>query len=484
MRNLDQIIFLSNFLLDLPKILLIPKREKDIFKMGIAQHTAQYLHFCQIFFMPWQKIFSECEFVEDSNSEVSVSERDSASSTESCCESCDRTGERKAEILKMAIRKRGDGWQIDYFDPTGRRVRRNFKKKKEAEAELAKRISLIAEKRYLDVKKEYTTTLEEVLEKYEENYKHQASYTNSKCHFIENFREYFGKETRLESIKYVGLETYRNHLRRKPTKSGTRTIASINREMACLHHIFEKAAEWEMIERNPFDRGKSLLAKENNKRLRFLTEDEIMKLIKECSKHLRPVVVCAINTGMRKGEILSLKWSQVRNGFIYLEKTKNNEARQIPINDTLAELFTEMKRVQGPGAQDVFTFAKGEQSLKGDKPVRERRGPAPIPEMVQNVRTAFTSALERAGIRDFRFHDLRHTFASHMIMRGASLKDLQELLGHKSMSMILRYAHLTQEHKKTAVNLLKGLTTSDSKDATVTKVSQKQKSRQTRQLIS
>ena len=92
---------------------------------------------------------------------------------------------------------------------------------------------------------------------------------------------------------------------------------------------------------------------------------------------------------------------------------------------------------------------------------------------------AFAAALDRAGIHDFRFHDLilRHTFASHMVMRGASLKDLQELLGHKSKSMVLRYAHLTQEHKKKAVNLLQGLTTIGDKSESVTKVSQKEKSR-------
>ncbi|HIJ69389.1 MAG TPA: site-specific integrase, partial [Deltaproteobacteria bacterium] len=230
-------------------------------------------------------------------------------------------------------------------------------------------------------------------------------------------------------------------------------------------------------ERNPFDRGKSLLTKENNKRLRFLTEDEITSLLQECHKHLRPIVICALNTGMRKGEILSLEWSQIRNGFIYLQKTKNNEARQIPINDTLGTLFADMKRAQGPGAKHIFTFAKGEHKLSADGPVRERKGPAPLPEMVQNVRTAFVGALDRAGIKNFRFHDLRHTFASHMVMRGASLKDLQELLGHKSMSMLLRYTHLTQEHKKKAVNLLQGLTTCAEKSPTVTKVSQREKSR-------
>ena len=71
----------------------------------------------------------------------------------------------------------------------------------------------------------------------------------------------------------------------------------------------------------------------------------------------------------------------------------------------------------------------------------------------------FNSVLKRAGISDFRFHDLRHTFASHFVMRGGSLKDLQEILGHKTMAMTLRYAHLSKEHKRKAVNLLNGLTT-------------------------
>ena len=82
----------------------------------------------------------------------------------------------------------------------------------------------------------------------------------------------------------------------------------------------------------------------------------------------------------------------------------------------------------------------------------------PAPEAVSSIRTAFVSALERAGIREFRFHDLRHTFASHLVISGASIKEVQELLGHKTLAMTTRYAHLSQEHKKKAVNLLNKLT--------------------------
>ena len=136
------------------------------------------------------------------------------------------------------IRKRGNSYQIDYFDPEGKRVRQSFKKRKDAEAELGKRVSLKAEGRYLDVKKDYKTTLKELLDKYEENYKNQASFESGKSYCLVNFKEHFGEDTRLANIRYVDLETYRNHLREKPTKHGSvRATASTNREIACLKCI-------------------------------------------------------------------------------------------------------------------------------------------------------------------------------------------------------------------------------------------------------
>ena len=355
------------------------------------------------------------------------------------------------------IRKRGNTWQIDYFDPNGKRVRQSFKKKKDAEAELGKRVSLIAEGRYLDVKRDYKSTMGELLTKYEENYKHQASWEKYKKFCLDSFRTYFGENTRLSNIRYMDLETFRNQLRVRPTKDGgARMCATVNREMACLHHIFAKAVEWEMIECSPFDKGRTLIAKENNKRTRYLTDDEVERLITECAKkpHLYRIVMCALNTGMRRGEILTLRWDQIRNGFIYLQKTKTNEAREIPVNDTLANLFKQIRAEQGLTSKCVFTYQAGKKS--------------PV-STIQRVDRAFKAALKNAGITNFKFHDLRHTFASHLMMRGASLQDVQEILGHKTMTMTLRYAHLSQEHKKKAVNLLNGLTASA---PTVTKLSQ------------
>jgi integrase len=364
------------------------------------------------------------------------------------------------------VRKReckiGVSWQIDYYDPHGKRIRLSFDKKKDAEAELAKRVSLIAENRYLDVKKDYKTTFGELLDKYIENYQQQTCFKTWKVFCIDRFKWHFGEQTLVSNIRYVDLESYRNKLRQTLTKHGTiRRDGSVNREMSCLHHIFTKAVEWEMMEGSPFDKGKSLLLKENNKRLRFLTAEEIQKLLAECPRHLRRIVECALHTGMRRGEILNLKWSYIRNGHIYLppEITKTGEARQIPLNDDLAVLFKDIrKEFKG---EYVFTYARNEDKLKGVEPVRKRKRPAPVAEAISGVKSAFKSALKRAGIEDFRFHDLRHTFASHMIMKGASLKEVQEILGHKTINMTMRYAHLSQEHKKKAVNLLSGLTAFD-----------------------
>lgn len=212
-----------------------------------------------------------------------------------------------AKINKLSGKK-GTTWQIDYLDPNGKRIRVMFKKRKEAEAELAKRVSMIAEGRYLDVKKEYKTTLNELIDKYRENYQDQASYINFKSYAVENIRDYFGNDAKLSSIRYLEVETYRNHLKRKLTRGGTiRKEATINKEMACLRHRLNKAVQWEMMEQNPFEKGKGLRLKENNKRLRFLSEEEIPRLRDACPPYLLNIVDCALNTGMRKGEILSLK---------------------------------------------------------------------------------------------------------------------------------------------------------------------------------
>lgn len=339
------------------------------------------------------------------------------------------------------VRKRGGSYQIDYVDPAGKRVRVSFKKRKDAEAELGKRVSLIAEGRYLDVKKESKYTFDELLDKYIENFEHQPSYQSWKRCVIPRFRETFGS-CLLSKISYYDLENYRNKLMNTALTNGNvRTVGTSNKEIGCLRHIFSKAVEWEMLERNPFNRGKSLLFKENNKRLRFLTEDEIDSLLDEldkCPRVLKWLVICALHTGMRLSELLNLKWENIKGEFIYLYKTKTNEARQIPIDKDLTQLFDHIRRDRQLTSQYVFSRANGKR--------------------YNYVRKAFMMALKRAGVVDFRFHDLRHTFASHYLMRGGSLKNLQQILGHKNINMTMRYAHLSKEFARQEIEIMNGLT--------------------------
>jgi integrase len=138
---------------------------------------------------------------------------------------------------------------------------------------------------------------------------------------------------------------------------------------------------------------------------------------------------------MRKGEILNLRWDQVdlKHGFILLEVTKNGERREIPINETLRQnLETQPRHIKSS-----YVFWYGEVG----RPYGE-------------VTKSFNSAVRRAGIKDFTFHDLRHTFASHLVMAGVDLTTVKELLGHKTLTMTLRYAHLAPGHKAKAVELL------------------------------
>jgi integrase len=350
-------------------------------------------------------------------------------------------------IRKIVSPKTGKtSWQIDYLEPDGRRIRETFKKKKDAVAEHSKVVSLKSEGRFFDAKQECKTTLNELTEIYSENYQHQSNFRYAKKSYLENFKKFFGEDTLLSNIRYVDLETYRNQLKRKPVtsikNSRKKTIrfradASVNREMSCLQHLFTKAVEWELIEQSPFTRGRSLKLKENNKRMRFLNEDEIQALLDACPEYLKWIVETAILAGMRKSELLNLRWDDIRGGFIYLQETKTMEPRQIPVSDDLDSVFREIRQEHHLKSEFIFTH---------------------YGRRVRDIDYGFRGAVRRAGIEDFKFHDLRHTFASQVLLHGGSLKDIQELLGHKSMDMTLRYSHLSQEHKLQAVNRLNGLT--------------------------
>jgi integrase len=339
------------------------------------------------------------------------------------------------------IRKRGSTWQIDYFDPKGKRVRRSFKKRKDAEAELGKRVSLIAEGRYLDVKVESKTTFDELADKYTEHFKHQRCYLPMKKSILEMLRERF-QGRMLSTITYYECEKLLTDRKNALTwKKTVRTASTLNKELNTLRHMLKKAVSWGMMERSPFERGESLHLKENNSRLRYLSGEEIEPLLRECPSYLRDIVEVDLHTGMRKGELLSLRSSQIAGDFIYLEKTKTDEPRQIPISRDLDAVLKRIRKRQ---------WSKG---LKSEYVFCDDQG-----KSYQGVKRSFASACKRAGITDFRFHDLRHTFASHYVMRGGSLKALQKILGHKKIETTMRCAHLSKEFAREEIQIMNGLT--------------------------
>ncbi len=234
-------------------------------------------------------------------------------------------------------------------------------------------------------------------------------------------------DKRLSEITPLDLERYRRN-RQKVGKSDV----TINRELAMMRNLYSMAVKWGKADKNPVKEVK--LAKENNQRIRYLTHEEEERLIAACQEHLQPVVIAAIHTGFRKSELLSLTWDDVnfqrRVVTVQAGYAKNGESRSVPMNDVLKRTLELSKTFEGA----VF---------------RNRHG-----QPYKSVNTAFTNAVKRAEIEDFTFHDLRHTFASRLVMGGVDLPTVKELMGHKDITMTLRYAHLSDDHKQKAVDIL------------------------------
>jgi integrase len=244
--------------------------------------------------------------------------------------------------------------------------------------------------------------------------------------------------------------------------------STVNRELAVLRHLLRLAEEWGYIEKAPRIR----LAREPEGRLRWLSEEEIPRLLEACAARagkspvLLPVVTLALHTGMRKGEILGMTWDRVdfSRGVVRLEETKGARRREIPMNravyDALQPLYAAAEAALPPPEA-------GQRRQEPQGRVFRKRATG---EAWGNVRTAFEAARHEAKIDDFRFHDLRHTCASWLVMRGRSLKEVQEILGHRQFSMKLRYAHLSPDRLRDAVASLEDFSTRSGQSATIPEV--------------
>ena len=320
----------------------------------------------------------------------------------------------------MGIFLKGDIWFIDYYHE-GRRIREKAGTNKNAAKQaLAKRQSEILEGKFFPKKKEPRVLFDEFASYYwnlHGKYKRSPSHKTLLRQLVAEF-----KATPLSRFSVALIMEYRNKVRERAS------IVSANRHLAFLRSMFNKAIEWEkFIGVNPA--AKIKLERENNHRLRFLSEEEISRLLSHCYSRIYPIVACALLTGMRKGEILQLSWENVdlERGNIYVLNSKSGKPREIPIAARLGSIL----RSLGPKRKGLVFE---------------------MPEIT--LRRHFAKAVRESSLDNFRFHDLRHTFASHYLMKTGDLPSVQKLLGHASPIMTQRYAHLAANHLRTGIERL------------------------------
>ena len=250
-----------------------------------------------------------------------------------------------------------------------------------------------------------------------------------------------------------------------------KTPNTVNRIYTNFRASLSKAEEWELIDVHPLRKMKPLKTPENT-RVRYLRPDEETRLRQALDEreerkraerrsanawrnergyqlypdpkdlafmdHLKPMILLSMNTGMRKGEVFKLTWSNVdfkmKQLTVAAPTAKNGKVRHIPLNSEALDLLIEWKL----------------QDLKDSKYVFANKDGVPF----DNVKKGWAKILKAAQIDDFRWHDLRHHFASKLVMAGVNLNTVRDLLGHSSYAMTLRYAHLSAGHKAEAVELL------------------------------
>ena len=210
-------------------------------------------------------------------------------------------------------------------------------------------------------------------------------------------------------------------------------------QLTDIKHMFRKAVNWGMTLANPATGVKRFPV--NDQRTRFLTGDEIQALLKACesqitSPWLLPLVTLALNTGMRQGELLNLKWEDVNleRGLITVKQGKTLRLKTIAINAPAKDALNWLS--ENRYGEYLFMWPWGDKIGK------------------VTIYDAFKKACSAAQVSEFRFHDLRHTFASHLVMAGVDLVTVKELMGHVGIAMTVRYSHLVPEHKAQAVTKL------------------------------
>jgi len=324
-------------------------------------------------------------------------------------------------------------WTIDYRDENGRRVQKalpHVQRKEEAAFILQKKVAEVLDRKFGGEPRKKKIGFSDFAKVYLEDYMMTVRRNfRPDVYRLQKLCDYF-KNVDLRAISPMMIERFR-----KSKLHEGRTKSTCNRYLQLMKRMFNLAIEEGYTEENPVRKVK-LFSEKDNLKERILTEAEEEKLLEVCSETLRPIILVALNTGMRRAEILNLKWNHIdfEAMKIRVEKTKSGKVRFIPINSIL---FYVLQRLRAEKGQSPFVFL----NPKTGKPYLD-------------MKTGFKGTCRRAGISNLRFHDLRHTFASRLVERGVDIETVKELLGHHSITVTQRYTHSSDERKRAAVEQL------------------------------
>jgi integrase len=339
----------------------------------------------------------------------------------------------------MGIYKKQETWWVDYTHQ-GKRIRTKISnKKKDAVDFMAKIKSDILYKRH-PLPKDKKISFCDFAKKYAKLHSSQKKSFATDKSLLKTLVSYFGNyslsDIANDSKNHIALyKTERLNDRIKKGKKNPNgkpvSKTTINRELALFRNMLNKAVEWGYISLNPLV-GIKIMFPEKPKE-RILTKKELERLIAMARQPLKSQVIVALNTGMRKGEILNLKWDSINlNERIIETRSKTKVIRIIAINDELYKMLSHL-------------------SLKRDRRSYVFENPVTGKPYTDN-KTAWGFLLKRAGIENFRFHDLRHCFATYALLNGGDLVSLQDTLGHTDIRTTSRYAKAMIEGKRRLVN--------------------------------
>ena len=334
----------------------------------------------------------------------------------------------------MYKRKGSDIWRIN-IRHDGKKIQKSLKtsNKKLAKTIEAKLLAEIVEGTYYEKLIGRNKTFRDLMDKFLKVHapkvsgNMQRSYRTS----LNHLDSFFGKSNLL-SITPRNISRYKM-LRNDESAAS----ATINRELAMLSKAFNMAVkEWEWLKDNPV--AKVPREKEDNERDRWLTVGEEVSLLENCPEWLGDIILFNLHTGLRQDELLSLTWDRVDvfRKTILIKDTKNGKPRTVPLNKTALGILESKASVISIRSRIVFHSMCG---TKIDK---------------HNLRRAFVIAMERAGIEDFTYHGLRHTFATRLAQSGVDLYKISKLLGHKDIKTAQRYAHHCPESLRDGVEVL------------------------------